>query len=57
MLDIFIDKENSCNGYYSIMSMSVSHIAGVGQGELLSSDEKNKMPSILFLGLEFRWDN
>lgn len=53
MLDVFLEKENSSNGYYSITSLSL--MFGVFGAPLIS--EKNKMPSVLFSGLEFRWDN
>lgn len=53
MLDVFLEKENSSNGYYSIISLSL--MFGVFGAPLIS--EKNKMPSVLFSGLEFRWDN
>lgn len=53
ILDVFLEKENSSNAYYSITSL---YLMFRGRDALLIS-EKNKMPSVLFLGLEFRWDN
>lgn len=53
MLDVFLEKENSANGYYSITSLSLMFR---GRDAPLIS-KKNKMPSVLVSSLEFRWDN
>lgn len=44
MLDVFLEKENSSNGYYSITSLSLM-FRGRGRDAPLIS-EKNKMPSV-----------
>lgn len=52
MLGVFLEKENTFNGYYSITGLALMFL-----GEEGVPVENNKMPCVLFLGLEFRWDN